>query len=249
MDDQRFGLVVRAVRIRRGLRQSDLGRLSGVSASTISRMERGHLDTFSMAAIRRVAKALDVRVDLTPRWRAGDLDRLLNANHSQLHELVARHLVDVPGWIAQPEVSFAVYAERGVIDILAWHPGRRALLVIELKTDIADVNELVGTVDRKGRHAIRIATERGWIHAADPAPTVSIWVIVADSHTNRRRIQSHGAMLRAAFPADGRSIGEWLRDPTRSIRALSFWPIVRRGTASRGSTSIRRVRPPGVRGA
>ena len=43
-----------------------------------------------------------------------------------------------------PEVSFSIYGERGVIDILAWHPGRRALLIIELKTDIVDVNELVG---------------------------------------------------------------------------------------------------------
>jgi hypothetical protein len=202
-------------------------------------MERGHVDTVTLETIRSVSRTLDVRVELIARWRAGDLDRLLNAKHSELHELVARYLAELPGWVAQPEVSFAVYSERGVVDILAWHPGRRALLVIELKTEIVDVNELVGTVDRKGRHAVRIAIERGWVSNRDPPPSVSIWVIVADGPTNRRRLGSHRAMLRAAFPIDGRSVGGWLRDPRRPIRALSFWP---NRPGARARVSVRRVR-------
>ena len=159
-------------------------------------MERGHLGSHSIDMIREVAAALDVRVDLMPRWRAGDLDRLLNRGHSALHESVARLFRDeLPAWVLAPEVSFAVYGERGVIDILAWHPGRRALLVIELKTDLADMNELVGTFDRKRRLARQIALERGW----DPV-SVSAWLIVVGSRTNRRRVAAHEAMLRGALP-------------------------------------------------
>jgi transcriptional regulator with XRE-family HTH domain len=242
MDDQRFGSVVRAVRLRRGLRQADLATSARVSRELISKMERGHLEGATLGTIRAVAKALDVRVDLIARWRAGDLERLLNARHSELHELVARYLHQLPAWVAQPEVSFAVYGERGVIDILAWHPRRRALLVIELKTDIADVNELVGTVDRKGRLAVGIAIERGWVRPRDPPPTVSIWVIVADGPTNRRRVSTHRAMLRAAFPIDGRSVAGWLQKPDRPIRALSFWR--ERGAGRRRGTPVRRVRVP-----
>jgi hypothetical protein len=116
----------------------------------------------SLASVRAVARALDVRVELTARWRGGDLDRLLNARHSALHESVARNFLERPGWLAEPEISFAIYGERGIIDILAWHAGRQMLLVIELKTDIADVNELVGTLDRKRRLAGNVARERGW---------------------------------------------------------------------------------------
>lgn len=239
MDDQRVGTTLRAIRIRRGLRQADLARAAGVSAPTISRLERGHLATFSLDTIRAVAKALDVRMDLTPRWRAGDLDRLLNARHSGLHEVVARYFRELPGWIAEPEVSFAIYTDRGVIDILAWHPGRRMLLVIELKTDIADINELVGTVDKKRRLAAQVAVEHGW--AVGKGPLVSVWIIVADGHTNRRRVQAHGAMLRSAFPSDGRSMAGWLKEPVRPIRALSFWPNVRPQNVSGGATPIRRV--------
>jgi transcriptional regulator with XRE-family HTH domain len=241
MDDQRVGSALRAVRIRRRLRQADLAQAAGVSRATISRLERGHVAAFKLDTIRAVAKALDMRVDLVTRWRAGDLDRLLNARHSALHELVARSFRELPDWIAEPEVSFAIYSERGVIDILAWHPGRRMLLVIELKTDIADINELVGTVDRKRRLAVEIAIKRGWIPVGGAPPTVSTWIIVADGHTNRRRVQAHKSMLRAAFPADGRSMAGWLRNPVRPIRALSFWSELRGQNLSGGLTPIRRV--------
>jgi transcriptional regulator with XRE-family HTH domain len=243
MNDLRVGSAIRSVRVRRRLRQIDVAALAGVSDSLISRIERGHLDEMTVGSIRAVAAALEIRIDLTARWRAGDLDRLLNARHSELHELVARRFAkQLPDWVLQPEVSFAIYGERGIIDILAWHPRLRALLVIELKTDVADVNELVGTVDRKGRHAIRIAIDRGWIRPRDPPPTVSIWVIVANGHTNRRRIQAHGSMLRAAFPVNGRSIGAWLRRPDRPVRALSFWPDSGPATVRRSLSPVRRLR-------
>jgi transcriptional regulator with XRE-family HTH domain len=240
VDDQRFGAAVRAVRIRRRWRQADLAQAASVSASTISRIERGHVDTFTLEVVRRITAALDIRVDLIARWRAGDLDRLLNARHSALHEQVARMFRDdLPAWAIEPEVSFAVYGERGVIDIFAWHPGRRALLVIELKTDIVDVNDLVGTVDRKRRLARTIAVGRGW----DPV-SVSVWVIVAAGRTNRARIAAHGAMLRAAYPTDGRRITAWLRDPSHPVSALSMRQDVRGGTARADLTPIRRVRVP-----
>ena len=196
-------------------------------------MERGHLGTHSIETVRAVAAALDIRVDLVPRWRAGDLDRLLNGGHSRLHESVARVFRDqLPAWVLAPEVSFAIYGERGVIDILAWHPGRRALLVIELKTDLADINELVGTFDRKRRLARQIAAERG----LDPV-SVSAWLIVTSSRTNRRRLQVHEAMLRAGLPDDGRIIRRWLRDPVGSVNGLSLWTDTHGATGGPASRS------------
>lgn len=233
MEDGRFGSAIRAVRRKRRWRQRDLATRAGVSAASISRIERGHIDTLSLRSLRSVASVLDVRVDLVARWRAGDLDRLLNAGHSALHDSVAAWFREMfPEWEVAPEVSFSIYGERGVIDIVAWHSGRRALLIIELKTDIADVNELVGTFDRKRRLAREIVKERGW----EPT-TVSGWVIVSAGRTNRARVAAHSAMLRAAFPFDGRSVTGWLANPTRPISALSMW-------SGRGapSASGRRIR-------
>jgi hypothetical protein len=182
-------------------------------------MERGHLGPMRLDDIRRVAAALDIRIDLAPRWRAGDLDRLLNARHSELHELVARWFADeLPEWVLAPEVSFSIYGERGVIDILAWHEPTRSLLVIELKTAIADVNDLLGTFDRKKRLATQVAQERGW-----NARTVSTWLIVSDTRTNRRRLDAHMALIRNAFPDGTWAARRWLRKPNGEIAALTVW--------------------------
>ena len=189
-----------------------------MSRAFISLIERGHLEMVSLRTLRGVAGVLDVRVDLLARWRGGELDRLLNARHSRLHESVARYFIALPDWSIEPEVSLSIYGERGVIDILAWHAATRSLLVIELKTRIVDVQALVGDVDRKRRLARTIAQERRW-----DAATVSSWLIVLRDPTNQRRIAAHRTMLKAALPTDGRTMRSWLLKPTGRVRSLSMW--------------------------
>ena len=212
-----IGHVVRTLRVRQRWRQRDLARRARVSTSTVARIERGQLSGISLARLRRVLEALNVRLDLIARWNAGDLDRLLGARHSAMHEAVAGVFQRLPDWEIAPEVSFSIFGERGVIDVLAWHAASRTLLVVEMKTEIVDVNELMGKADQRRRLAARIAADRGW-----RAATVAVWVVVADSRTNRRRLAAHRTVLRAAFPIDGRSVSSWLRRPSEPFTALSF---------------------------
>jgi transcriptional regulator with XRE-family HTH domain len=86
--EDRLGALIRAVRRRRGMRQEDLARLAGVSHSTVSLVEREHWQKLSLATVRAIAAALDIRVDVMGRWRGGDADRLLNRRHSLLAESV-----------------------------------------------------------------------------------------------------------------------------------------------------------------
>ena len=239
MDDQQVGKAVRAVRLKRRWRQVDVAGRAGVDASLISRLERGHLDRLSLRALRRIAAVLDMRLELSARWRGGELDRMVNALHGVLHEEITRCL-QAAGWQPVPEVSFSIYGERGVIDILAWHAASGSLLVTELKTAIVDVQELVGTLDRKVRLSPRIASERGW-HAR----SVSAWVVVATGRTNRRRIAAHRTMLRAAYPTDGRGIRAWLRRPGEPVRALSMWSDLTPGHVRPRLSPVQRVRTTG----
>lgn len=239
MDDVRIGAAFRAVRLRHRWRQSDVAARAGVSQSLVSLLERGHLDRLSLATLRKVGQALDVRIVLYARWRGGELDRMLSLRHSMLAESVASSFAGLPAWMIAPEVSFSIYGERGVIDILAFHPPSGCLLVIELKSAIVDVNELVGTLDRKARLAPAIARQRGW-----QAQHVSRWVIVARDKTNLRRIEAHRSMLRAALPDDGRLMRGWLAHPAGSQSALSTWSLSNRsGTSPRGTQRVRASGP------
>jgi transcriptional regulator with XRE-family HTH domain len=237
VDDQSVGIAFRATRIRKGWTQQELGARCRVSHGLVSLIERGHLDSLSLRALRRVARELGILIVLRLRSRGGDVDRLVSAGHAALHEELARHLNELPDWLHAPEVSFAVFGERGVIDILAFHPPTGALLVIELKTELVSFEDLLMTMDVRMRHAERIARERGW-----SATSVSAWVVVAESRPNRRRAAGHRALLRSAFPHDGRQMRGWLRRPVGSIRALSFWPNSNPGSSNQSHAVRRRVR-------
>ena len=160
-----------------------------MSDSLVSRIERGHLDGIQVSTLRAVAAVLEVRVELLPRSRAADLDRLINARHAALTEAVAGWLRTFPGWELRPEYSFSVFGERGVIDLVGWHAEARALLESEHKTDIVDSGELFGTLDRRRRLGPTIVQSLGW----EPA-TVSTLLVIgkatrtgAASATWRRR--------------------------------------------------------------
>ncbi len=235
MNDLQFGSVVRAIRHRRRWTQRELGDAAGASDSQVSRIERGQIDGVPVSTIRRIASVLEIRVELIARWRGGELDRLVNAAHSALHEGVARWFARThTDWIVAPEVSFGFGGERGVIDELAYHPTSRTVLVVELKTQIVDVNELLGTLDRKRRLARRIAAEHGW-----PADNVGCLLIVAGSRTNERRLAAHATVLRAALPADGRAVRRWLRIPAGPCAGILIWrePLPTRA----GTRRIRRT--------
>jgi transcriptional regulator with XRE-family HTH domain len=181
------------------------------------RVERGVVD--SADALTRYARGLGASVDLYVRYQGADLERLLNRRHSAMHERMARLFAGLRTWSPVPEASFSVYGERGVVDWVAWHADTGTLLIVELKTAIVDVQDLVGSMNRRARLAPQIAAPYGWVPRQ-----VATWVVVEDGRTNRRHVAQHAAVLRTAFPDDGRTVRGWLRNPNRPIRCLSFMP-------------------------
>ena len=239
MDNRQFGALIRAVRVRRQLRQKDLADAAGVARSTISEVENGNLGRLSIETLRRIAEPLQVQFEVRGWWRGGDGQRLLSRRHSRLAESFAAFIGDHSGWHVEPEVSFSVYGERGVIDQLAWHAATMHLLVIELKTEFVDINEMLGTLDRKVRLARTIAVERGWRPNA-----VSAWLVVADSRTNRRHAAEHRTLLDSRFRSDGRSLRAFLRNPTVPATGMTFWTDANGSDASpEGFAAVKAVQP------
>ena len=103
--------MVRAVRLRKGWRQADVSAAARVSIATVSRVERGSFEPISVGMLLRIAAALEIRIDWTPRWRGGELDRMLNAGHAAMHEAAALELAGTE-WLTAAETTFAIYGER-----------------------------------------------------------------------------------------------------------------------------------------
>jgi len=238
VDDLAVGRMIRAVRVRRGWRQSDLAEAASVSQTTVSRIERGRLGAVPIRTLRAVAGALDVRATVELHGSGADLDRLLGAGHSAMHEELARMFAGRRTGCAARRDLRDLWRARA-IDVLAWHEPTRSLLVIELKTELVDMQETVGTLDRKVRLAGKIARERGW----DPL-TVSSWLLIAESPSNRRAARRHGAMLGQRFTVDGHAMAAWLRRPGGRVHALSFLSSSHRTGTRRQLAPIARVRQP-----
>ena len=242
MDHLAIGAALRTARIRRRWRQVDVAQRAHSSQPFVSKLERGQLQKVRLGDLERVAGVLEVRLELRAWWRGGELDRLRAGHHSAMHEIVTSLLLGL-GWEVASEVSFSIYGERGVIDILAWNVATRTLLIVELKTDLVDVNNLLETTGRRRRLARAIARDRGW----EPA-SIASWVVLAESRSNRRRLTAHRAVLRTAFPQDGRTIAGWLRRPSASLAALSFLTDIPGGSSRPDVRIVQRVRRPRTAG-
>src|SRR5262249_44138341 len=129
MDAIRFGRAVRVLRLRRRLTQAELGARCGMSRSQTSRIETGRADRIRVGDLRRRAVALAARFELLLSWRGAGLDRLIDEAHTTLVDAIVGWLAGY-GWDVAVEASFAVFGERGSIDVFARHPNG-ALLVVE----------------------------------------------------------------------------------------------------------------------
>jgi transcriptional regulator with XRE-family HTH domain len=216
MDPVRFGLLMRALRRRRGWTQQQLADRAEVSRSAVQRIERGDADAFTGRVIRKIAVGLDARVEQRVLWQGEALDRLLDEDHAGIVERVIRWLRSA-GWDVLPEATFAINGERGSIDVLAFHPQTGTLLVVEVKSVVPDMQGMLSGVDRKARVAPAIARQRGW-----SVRNIGRLLVLPDDSTARRRVARHRATLDAALPARTAAVRRWVSGPRGDLSGILF---------------------------
>jgi len=216
MDAVRIGLIIRALRRRRRWTQSDLANRCRMSASEISRIERGGAMAKTLENLERVVEALDARLNVRILWQGEELDRLLDRDHARMVDATLRQLA-ASGWAALPETTFQVAGERGSIDVLAWHAPTETLLVIEIKSVVPDIQATLAGLDRKARLGPLIGRERGWVsrHVA------RVLVLPAD-RTCRRRVDAFATTFDRALPARTAAVNRWLRSPSGPLAGILF---------------------------
>ena len=217
MTDVQIGRILRALRLRRRVRQADVGSAGGVSQSTISLIERGHLDRLSLDTLRRVFAVLDARLEATVTWRGAAIDTLLDEEHARIVRLAVERLVRL-GWETAVEVTYARYGERGSIDVLAGKRSEGAVVVVEVKSVIGGLEETGRKLDEKGRLAPGIAEQRfGWRPGV-----VGRLLVLPSTATARRQARRHAVVLDALLPSRGSGVTSWLRRPEGQLRGLLF---------------------------
>jgi transcriptional regulator with XRE-family HTH domain len=233
VNGRRVAAVLRAVRLHLGLRQRDVAEAAGVSQSAVSRAERDRLDELCGDQLDRIAKVLRVGLFLDARWLDGDVDRLIDSVHAAIVEAVVGTL-ERDGWIVVVEYGFNHYGDRGSVDVLAWHPKERTLLIIEVKSRLTDLQATFSSFARKLRIVPRlVARERGW-----DAKHIGRIIVMPGTTANRTIVSRHAAMFATLFPERMPAIGRWLRRPDRDLGGLWYLSAMHRATRKRA----RRVR-------
>lgn len=221
MRDLEVGRLLRMLRIRRGWRLRDVADRCGLSVATIGRTELGSIA--SLRALRAHAAALDVRAEWRIVGRGADIARLLDEEHAAIVERLAAAL-EQGRWQVEAESSYSEYGERGRIDLLAFDPARSTLAAVEVKTELADLQELFGSLNVKARLAPGLGRRKGW----RVSRVVSVLAVAATA-ANRSTVRAHPALF---SPFERR----WFRErglPELDQGRVLLW--IPASTAGRGS--------------
>jgi hypothetical protein len=185
-----------------------------------------------VARLRAVFGAVEARFEGSVTWRGGAIDRLLDERHAVLVGETAERLRRI-GWNVEIEVTFNAYGDRGAIDILATRAAERVALVVEIKTELTAIDEMLRRLDVKERLAPAIVGDRlGWRPA-----TVGRLVVLLETSTNRRRVAVHARVLDLALPARGVATRTWLREPVGRLSGLLI------SSSSNGRAARRQANP------
>jgi len=220
--------------MRRRWRQRDLAVEAELSPTKIARIERGLGGSMPARDLEKAAGALGATTDLRLNWNGEALDRLLDGAHARIVDVVAAQLRAL-GWDVVLEATFFIRGERGSIDLLAWHAATRVALVIEVKSVVPDIQVMLASVDRKWRLGMEIARGRGWAPVA-----VGRLLVVGDSRTSRRRVETVSATFAAEFPQRAIEVRRWLSAPTPAAPLRGLWFL----SANQAVTVRHRIRRP-----
>jgi transcriptional regulator with XRE-family HTH domain len=219
-DDVQVGRMVQDLRISKGLCQEDVAARAGVGRPTVSRLERGLIDGITIGKLRAISRAMGMPSIASLGWRSPEIDRLRDRLHASMVEQVGVTL-KAAGWDLVPEYSFNQYGERGSTDILAWRSASKALLIVETKTRLVDLQDTLASLDRKRRLVPGAAArDFGW-----RPQLVGVVLVFPDMSTHRHVVSRHEATFAAALPHRQVEVRRWLAQPNSSLRGIWFLPI------------------------
>jgi transcriptional regulator with XRE-family HTH domain len=208
-----------------GLSQRDLALAVGLSNGYLAAVEAG-LANPTLDVVERIGDALglELRIVGSPPVLIGPSQREIV--HARCSGYVDRRLRS-GGWLTRREVEVVHGRSHGWIDLLAFDPRTRRLVVVEIKTRLDDMGAIERQVGWYRRMAPMIARREGWAVRETTA-----WLLLLASDEMDAAIASNRDVLRYAFPARGPALldsdvpGLALIDPTSRRRTWLIRPRI-----------------------
>lgn len=175
--------------------QAELGDRAGFSQSFVSLVEHRCMPDLTFESATRLLEAMGARLTVgvsAPFLADRELQR--DPAHARCAPYVAARLKR-DGWLTATEVEVGGDRSRGWIDVLAYHPDHRLLLVIEIKTEIRDLGAIERTLGWYEREAWVGARRLSW----RPNRLVGCVLLLA-TEMNEARIGDNRAAFTAGFP-------------------------------------------------
>jgi len=192
-----LGVVISDARRTRHWTLRDLSERCGLAVSSMHAIEHGRPASLSSYAAIAAALGLDFRLDLAdPRVRAHSV-RADDPVHAAMGEVLARRMPTERVQVAIDE-PFQHYQFAGRADVLAWDPGRRALLHVENRTRFPNVQEAMGSYNVKRRYLPGVLADRWGVRGGFRSVTHVLAGIWSAEVLHVARLRS--ATLRAVCP-------------------------------------------------
>ena len=177
-----------------GTSQTAVAEALGISRSHYAAIEHARANP-SIRLVERIGQVLGVRLELqsTPIIVIPSA-RIRDSLHACCSGYVARRLA-AAGWDVRREVLIQDGRLRGWIDLLAYDPRTRTVLIIEIKTaldDIGGVERQVGWYER----TVATAIPDEW-----QASRIGSWVLLLATAEADEAVARHRVPLGQAFPA------------------------------------------------
>lgn len=220
------GRTVRSLRDTLGWSQRELAARAGVSQAWVCLVENGRAEGLTFESAARLLQAMGARLVVSvDKPFLGDRERQHEPAHARCSAHVASRLRHV-GWEVATEVEIGGDRSRGWIDVLAWHPVTRWLLVIEIKTEIHDLGAIERALGWYERDAWAAARRHDW----HPRRTVGCLLVLA-TDVNDVRAHANRVPLSEGFPLRATELGRLVAGEISVDEASSSEPRQRRGLA------------------
>jgi DNA-binding XRE family transcriptional regulator len=188
-----FASLCRETRVMLDISQQVLADAAGVSRSLIAAIETGRANP-SLDVVMRIGDVLGLELELVGRPPIAVGTRTRGAVHARCSGYVDRRLCG-NGWETRREVEIVGDRSHGWIDLLAFDPRTRVLVIVEVKTWLEDMGAIERQLAWYERAARDVAAGIGW-----QPNSITSWLLLLASDEVEASLRRNRDLLHIAFP-------------------------------------------------